>query len=113
MIQSILNFLLLVVPVVIEYFENKRKENESPLGYVKRKQEEELKTYEAIAKNDGGQISRIRQLRLDIIAERLRRMQSQSNQPIHGVPRIHSEGTRLRNDPRSDGTLHTPARNDD
>lgn len=110
MISRLLDLLILVVPVVLEYFKKQREENESPVAYVKRQQEQELKTLEALQKGDGGELSRNSLWRMRVIAERLRR---KGIKPTDGKSRVRSEGTRLRGTVQPNCPMSPSRRNDD
>lgn len=64
----------MILPLVTEYYQKKRKEDESAVAYVKRRQEEQLKTAEALLNDTGQELTTIRTLQLAVVAELLRRV---------------------------------------
>lgn len=93
MILRILNILVIVVPIVVEWFRKQRDQEETPQEYVHRKQKELIETYEAMLK-DSGKLSRIRRTRLAV----LKRMRK-SNESTGRSKSVPFEGTELQDDP--------------
>lgn len=73
LILKLLDLALLVGPFVIELFQRKRDEDESAKAYVKRQNEERLKTWEAMEEG-GEETTRLARARIALARElRLRR----------------------------------------
>lgn len=69
---KLLDLALLVVPVIVEWFKRRREAEETAANYVRRVQDEKLKTWEAM--DDGQELTRIARARLALARElRLRR----------------------------------------
>ena len=56
---KLLDLLLILVPVLIEWWKKKRTPEETATQYVRRVQNEKLKTYEALQKDTGEEMSRL------------------------------------------------------
>jgi hypothetical protein len=73
LLWKILDLLLLVVPMIQEYFKNRRAEGEKAADYVRRNQAEKLKTTELVLEEKGDELSRLSRSRLRITRELLKR----------------------------------------
>jgi len=56
---KLLELLLMLVPLVVEIVQRKRSEEETAKDFVKRQMEERLKTYEALEKDTGEELTRL------------------------------------------------------
>jgi len=98
--NRILDLLLLIVPVVIEWIEHKREEGQSAAEFVRRKQKETLKTYDAMAKG-GVELTRLSRTRIAVVSELLRRVRS-VREPATGEQDLLPGGVGVRDDVRTD-----------
>jgi len=70
---KLLDFALLVAPVVVEWIKRRRAEEESATSYVRKVNDEKLKTWEAMEEG-GMELTRLTRYRLQLARElRLRR----------------------------------------
>lgn len=73
LLLKLFDLLLLVAPVVVEWIKRRRAEEESAASYVRKVQDEKLKTWEAMEES-GEELTRIARARLQLARElRLRR----------------------------------------
>jgi hypothetical protein len=75
LILKALDLLLVIVPFLVEMWKKSREKDETPLGYVRRQQEERLKTYDAIL-SGGEDVTRLSRARIALSRELLLRMRS-------------------------------------
>jgi hypothetical protein len=92
---KLLDLLILVFPVVIEWFKKRREKDESPKEYVKRVQAEKLKVYEELLKDDGQNITRMAKARILVVRALLARVRSEVFKPSAGISNLSDERTEL------------------
>ena len=74
MLLRILDIIILLIPVVIEFFKKERSEGQKTVEYVKEKQKEMVKTYEAILEEDSEKLTTARKMRLAVTSDILRKL---------------------------------------
>lgn len=90
---KLLDLLLIVVPVIVEWFKKRRDEDESAAGFVRKQQAEKLKTYDAM-ESGGNEITALAQTRNAVVADLLRRVQPLRDERA-GAAGVSTEGTQL------------------
>lgn len=73
---KVLDLLLIIIPWIIELFKKKRGEDEKISQYVRKQQEEKLKTYDALLKDKADELTKLSQMRIATVRAILTRVRS-------------------------------------
>lgn len=97
-IWKLIDFLVIIGPVLVELFKAQKKTLETAVDHVKEKQKDELKQIEAVLNQDSHTLSTMARTRLLVAGELIRRVREARRTSLNGKQIVLPKGPEVPSD---------------